>query len=134
MARGTYQLRSLNIHLPPVSGFARKKHPLQNTTTAWGLACAPSNRGFPSWCQRLPSSAPHRAQDRHQISSWHLGGGWMGREVQLPLSSLQKSILVKETAAGSAGWPGLPRGLGSVPGSGSPSCEMKAETILQEIK
>lgn len=79
----------------------------------------------------LFSRAPEQAP---QISSWHLAGGWMGRGGQLPLSSLQKSILMKETAAGSAGWPGLPKGHGSVPGSGSPSCEMKVETILQEIK
>lgn len=61
-------------------------------------------------------------------------GDWMGRGGQLPLSSLQKSILMKETATGSVGWPGLPEGHGSAPGSGSPSCEMKVETILQEIK
>lgn len=99
------------------------------------LACAPSNRRLPSRCQRLPSSALQQSPGQvPQISSWHLVGSWMGRGGQLPLSSLQKSILMKEMAAGSAGWPRLPEGHGSVPGSGSPSCEMKAETILQEIK
>lgn len=78
-------------------------------------------------CPRLPGQAP-------QLSSWHLGGGWMGRGGQLPLSSSQKSILMTEMATGSVGWPGLPEGHGAVPGSGSPSCEMKVETILQEIK
>lgn len=43
-----------------------------------------------------------------QIYSWHTAG-WMGRG-QLPASPSQKSILVQDTAASSAGWPGLPSG------------------------
>lgn len=52
---GTHLLRSLNIGLPPMSGFARKRHPVQNAASGW--ACAAPNRRLPSWCQRLPSSA-----------------------------------------------------------------------------
>lgn len=98
------------IGLPPVSGFARKRHPPAECNHSLGLGVCSSSHGSPSWCQALPSSAPQQSPGQvPQISSWHLLGGGMGRG-SLPLPSLQKSILMKEMTAGSAGWPGLPEG------------------------
>lgn len=70
---------------------------------------------------------------RLQIYSWHTAG-WMGRG-----SAARVSLAEEHPHAGDGRWlcwlaRVAQRGHGSAPGSGSPSCEMKAETILQEIK
>lgn len=84
--------------------------PLQNATTAWGWACAPPATGHHRGAKHCPALPLSRAQGRYHRSPpgtcWAVG--WEGG--QLPLPSLQKSILMKEITAGSAGWPGLPEG------------------------
>lgn len=106
VACGTRLLLSLNTGLPPMPGFARKRPPCR-TQPRPGLG-APLQPRSPPWCQALPALPLGRAQLPH-ISSWHCwAAGWGGG--QLPLPSSQKSILMKEPAAGSAGWPGLPEG------------------------
>lgn len=121
---------SLTKHCSPSSArLCQKETPLQNAATAWARS---SNRGSPSWCQALPALPLSRAQVP-QISSWHLPGGWMGGGSAAPAFPAEE-----HPHEGDGRWLcGLARaarGHGSVPGSASPSCEMKAETILQEIK
>lgn len=56
---------------------------------------------------------------------WHTAGGCV---------SPQRSIPVRATMLPPLAGQGSPGAHGSAPGSGSPSCEMKVETIWQEIK
>lgn len=122
------------IGLPPVSGFARKRHPPAECNHSLGLGVCSSSHGSPSWCQALPSSAPQQSPGQvPQISSWHLLGGGMGRGSAAP-AFLAKEHPHEGDDRWLCGLARAARGHGSVPGSGSPSCEMKAETILQEIK
>lgn len=138
VASGTNLHCSLNNDLPPTSGFARKRPPLRSAAKAQDLVCAPSNRGFPLKCQRPPGTARVLRTPRFQQSPAYRFTpgtrqvGWGG--VSCPhLPHRRASSCRRQPLALLAGQ-GCPGGHSSAPGSGSPSCDMKAETILQEIK
>lgn len=132
----TKQRSSSNVRL------GQKETPPAQCSKGTGLGV----RSFQPWTPvKVPKAAWHRqgvadaqvsaapGMGRLQVYSWCHGGS--DGEGSAPHVSLAE----EHPRAGDGRWlcwlAGVAQGgHGSAPGSGSPSCEMKAETILQEIK